>query len=637
MSEINENLNEGFEMEIADSDVITIPVDDTLSLEGYAADAKAVGDALADITRGIDVNNQQADLQGHIILTGQHIPMSGTDSTTLAAAITAEQGKTGADIPLTADTGASTIAAAVTALQGANATNLKMSAETDAQTIAAKITEIETSQDGCVKSVNGTTADTNGNVQISEVDFAQNLTSDQSQASVGSFTLRTTGGSRSVKSGTAQIQEVRGAMTHTGVVQESITYSVDGAGVTYDDVSIDRDAFVEAMEETSGTLTLEYTSDWSEDPADYGITVGGSPENGDTITVVYVAEDRGTITPATPTAFKATGWNLYNNAVGYARVVGYDGRYHFGGAGSALQYSTTLNGERSTITPDNNSFTVPGDGFVWVADGDSTTTYITTEWTDWGAGPDVAFEAYTEKTVNLSTVMSTYFPNGLLAVGTVYDSISLSQNKAISRIERIAYDPDDLADIITSGRAYDADENYIYVVRQTQVENTISVNGQFTASDHGIEMIEGTEVAPTVVILYGQNLKAKLVSDVVTISQQTLTAAQKEQVQENIGIDAIVTALRGLYAVERKTLVDNLSVSASNTGTGTYSVAKSGYTPVIIGGYRVVNASSGGANCSGISLNQLYITGNSVYVQYRNAYSNTAKIKIEAYIMYKKN
>lgn len=536
MSETNENLNESFDLTMRDSDVITIPVDPTLTQEGYAADAKAVGNALEAVTRGIDVNNQQADLQGHIILTGEHVPMSGSDSITLKAAIEAEQGKTGANIPLTAATGAPSIASAVTELQGANASTLKMSAETDAPTIAAKITEIENSQTGCVKSVNGTTADGNGNVQISEVDFAQNLTSDQSQASVGSFILRTTGGSRSVKSGNAQIQEVRGAMIHTGVEQESITYSVEGTGITYDDVSIDRDAFVEAMEETSGTLELAYTSDWNENPADYGITVTGSPVEGDMITVVYVAEDRGTITPATPTAVKATGWNLYNNAVGYARVVGYDGRYHFGGAGTLLQFSATLNGEKSTITPENNSFTVPGDGFVWVTGGDSTTTYITTEWTDWGAGPDVAFEAYTEKTVNLATVLGTYFPNGLLAVGTVYDSISLSQNKAISRIERITYDPDDLADIIASGRAWDADENYIYVVRQSQVENTISVNGQFTASDHGIELIEGTEVAPTVVILYGQNLKAKLTSDVVTISQQTLTEAQKEQVKENIGV-----------------------------------------------------------------------------------------------------
>lgn len=37
----------------------------------------------------------------------------------------------------------------------------------------------------------------------------------------------------------------------------------------------------------SGTVSLTYTNAWNEDPEEYGITVNGTPVNGDTITVAY--------------------------------------------------------------------------------------------------------------------------------------------------------------------------------------------------------------------------------------------------------------------------------------------------------------------------------------------------------------
>ena len=538
MSEINNtsnDMNEEFSIEMADSTVITVPIDDSLTREGEAADAKAVGDALAlkadaDSVNNIDVNGEEADNQGHIILTGEHVPVSGEDDTTLAEAIEDLDGRTGADIPLTAAEGSQTIAEAFSGIGAQDATTIPMSG-TDATTIAEKIGEMETDAADNVKSVNGVDPDENGNVQLTEVPAAQNLTSDSAQAVVGAFILRTTGGTRSVGSGSAQMQEVRGGMSHTGVVQEQIDWSVNSETIT---ISLDRAEFVQAAED-SGTYTFTYTGSWDEDPGDYGITVTGTPASGDTITVEYVKEDRGLITPATPTAFRATGWNLFNPSVGYARVAGYDGAYHVGGAYTAMQFSTTVGGEKSAITVQNGSFTVPGDGFVWVTGGNATTTYITTEWTDWTSGPNVDWAAYQETVISLASVMSANFPYGLLAVGAIYDSISIDQGRAISRIERLDWDEDTLAEIIDEGRAYDADENYIYVVRTSPVSTTISLNGQFTANDHGIEIIDGTEVAPVTMILYGQNLKAKLTNDVLTISKQELNDAQKAQARENIG------------------------------------------------------------------------------------------------------
>lgn len=646
MSEINNtsnDMNEEFSIEMADSTVITVPIDDSLTREGEAADAKAVGDALArkadaDSVNNIDVNNQEADNQGHIILTAEHVPMSESDSTTVKAKIQAVDGKTGETIPLTAEQGAPSIAEAFNGIGAQNATTIPMSTAQGAQTIAQKIAEMETAAEGMVKSVNSEVPDENGNVEITEVPAAQNLTSDSSQTVVGDFILRTTGGSRSVGSGDAQIQEIRGAMQHTGEVQEVLDISVsEESEIT---AEVDGDTWKEEID-TSGTYVFSYDgSVWklngdTVDLNDYGITVEGTPENGDTVTVTYVKENRGLITPATPTAFRATGWNLFNPSVGYARVAKYDGAYHIGGAFTGIQFSATLNGERSALTVQNGSFTVPGDGFVWVTGGNATTTYITTEWTDWTTGPTVDWEAYSETTISMAAIMTANFPYGLLAVGAIYDSISIDQGRAISRIERLDWDEDTLAEIIDEGRAYDVDENYIYVVRTSPVSTTISLNGQFTANDHGIEIIDGTEVAPVTMILYGQNLKAKLTNDVLTISAQQLTDAQKAQARENIGVTSL---LNGAIVVELKTVVDNLSIGTNTFNESSYSVAKEGYTPIGVLGFNVGNASNSGSGRTSAVFTKLYVSNGNLTACVKNVSTTSAiKVKLNVYIIYKKN
>ena len=605
MSEVNENLNQGFQMHLDETEVITVPIDTTLTQEGEAADAKAVGDALAlkadaSSVNTIDVNGEEADNQGHIILYGTKVPTSSTDSTPVSDAIAAAAGRTATDIPMSTATGAQTIAQAISGLGAETAATLPMS-DTDSTTVKAKIDSLDTAVAAAVKSVNGTTPGSDGNVVINEVPFAGNLTSDQSQATAGEFTLRTTGGSRSVGSGSAQLQEIRGTMLHTGVVQESLTWDTqETSGIT---VSIDRDTFVEYVTE-SGEITLTYNSGWkngstSVNLTDYGITVTGSPNANDKIVITYVAGDRGTITPATPTAFRATGWNLFNSSTGYARVADYGGAYHIGGSYTEIKFSTTLSGTKSALTVESGGhFTPPGDGYVWVTGGDATSTYITPEWTDWVNGPDVAFAAYSENTINLSTVMSAHFENGLLAVGTVYDSINIDQGKYYSRIARIAYDEDDLQDLIDAGIAYDADENYIYYVKTTADSGNITLNGNFSASDHGIEVVDGTEVAPYVVILYGQNLKAKLTNDVVMISQQTLTAAQKQQVLDNIG--AASAAALGIVGSTLSKLESSAVSVANATNTHLTSITLNK------GVYIVQAVASYAAN--GTGLRQIYLS-----------------------------
>ena len=135
MSEINNNntaeeLNEVVEEVVDDATVMTVPIDDTLSISGEAADAKAVGDALANkIGRGealtrVTVNGVQSDSNGSVNITG-------------------------ADIPMSSASGAATVGAAMDAMN---------------QSLSEMEQEIEAA--GAVQTVNGISPDANKNVSL---------------------------------------------------------------------------------------------------------------------------------------------------------------------------------------------------------------------------------------------------------------------------------------------------------------------------------------------------------------------------------------------------------------------------------------------------------------------------------------
>ena len=281
--------------------------------------------------------------------------------------------------------------------------------------------------------------------------------------------------------------------------------------------AIDRDTFVSYVS-VSGTTTLTYTSDWSADPALYGVTVTGDPVSGDVITITYVKEVRGTITQANPSALISTGWNQYNHTEGYARVVKYSNSYgwRIDGSYTALNFVTEPGGTGTAITPDANGlFQVSGDGYVEVTDGDATTAIYPT-WSDWGAGYVGEFQAYTESVVDIYTIMSGLFPYGLCQVGDLRDTIDFGTQKATSRIQRTSYSEANLAAIKATGRAYEYDENYIWFERSAPSVSDISIEAEYNCDDHGMEWFEDSEVGVYSEILYGQNLKDKLRRQVIT-------------------------------------------------------------------------------------------------------------------------
>ena len=158
--------------------------------------------------------------------------------------------------------------------------------------------------DGRVKTVNGEEADAEGNVQLDVVPYADDLRTEDSVQIDAPFVVRTAGGAASIKTGDAQIRKLKGNSVHTGYVAEILemdTELMEGSQIT---VALDPDVF-RAYVQASAVIAMIYSTDWkigaeTVDPADYGITVTGTPEAGDMITITYVPEERGTITPADP-------------------------------------------------------------------------------------------------------------------------------------------------------------------------------------------------------------------------------------------------------------------------------------------------------------------------------------------------
>lgn len=317
--------------------------------------------------------------------------------------------------------------------------------------------------------------------------------------------------------------------------------------------TIDELAFDNAVQ-SDGTTTFSFTTEWNLNPASYGITVTNTPVNGDTIVVSCVKEVRGTIKTFNPVEFYSTNWNLYNHTLGYARTVKYSSSYGFilGGTFTSAKFSTTNDSEAVKTPVDLVDigdgmyyFEVSEDGFVWLEGANDTDTYLFMTWSDWQSGPPATFAAHEASTIDLSSVMSELFPYGLMRVGSVEDEINLSLQTAYSRIERMAYSAANLATAKASGRAYEYDENYIYIVRAEPLSYAVELDGLYTANDHGLEVFTGTTVPGYAQMLYGQNLKDKLRTDVLTISAQTLSAQQKAQARTNIGAVGSVNGITG--------------------------------------------------------------------------------------------
>jgi hypothetical protein len=251
-------------------------------------------------------------------------------------------------------------------------------------------------------------------------------------------------------------------------------------------------------------------------------------------------------------------------------VVYYSDEYGYGIEGDyiTVEYAATVSGTRTTLAVYDGNFSIPADGYVFVTGG-GTNTCIYPTWYDWIDGHAGNFAPYAVDTTDFSSVMVN-FPAGLCAVGAVRDEINFNLQVGISRIERIAYTEENMEAVIESGREWDADTNYIYVVRASAMTYSFSIDGAFAANDHGIEYLTGTTVPCDVTCIYGNNLKNKLETDVLTKSQDLVnnltSTAKNKALTANQGrvLGNAVNALNSTVGAMSGKLITKTTTAAGN-------------------------------------------------------------------------
>jgi hypothetical protein len=365
-------------------------------------------------------------------------------------------------------------------------------------------------------------------------------------------------------------------------------------------IAVDEIIFAQKVNETFGVYTfLRQGTVWMINDSivnisEYGITITGTAQTGDTITVTY----NGDMQVATPTSFQASGFNQFNPAnvlsgytinengeieesagsyVAYIHAVGglennYGNRhgdytiYDDNTTGTLVRvgYSATIPTTSSTVTlsgsdgievvndtsilPANKLqwITFPKDGYICVALTDITKLCVHPTWSNY---KDQDYAEYVAPSViNIPTTgydisdptqtqVSLNCANYFGKVGNVFDEIFLEDNRYVNRIGRYTYSAENLATVEELGVDYIYDSNYIYYVLPTPITYVVDIpnNGQYIANDFGTEEFVGTTVAVLANTLYGNNLVDKLRTDVLTKSVQSLSQDQKEQVWRNLG------------------------------------------------------------------------------------------------------
>ena len=381
-------------------------------------------------------------------------------------------------------------------------------------------------------------------------------------------------------------------LTVSNIIDPSINVNISGAGIS--SATVVPSTFASQID-SDGTYIFTFSSEatsWQLNGSNvtlstYGINTSGTPQDGDmiyvnyvvgtpnsNITIVYTAPVQGTIVVATPATFSATGFNqfdsstmvLQNASVSGGKVVQNSGtnvcycRAKGGVTNGYVAYSsggyiidigwcddvpvigsdvaTTGTSVTSTIA----SVTFDADGYVIVVASTITDLCVHPKWS--GAA-DEEYHAYVAPSVITLPQVDTSSPAqdlplktyGMPRISGVADRLNLESGTYIQKIGRLSNTSTSMSYVQGLGVPYDFDDNYIYYVLPDPIVFTVDVDPMYTVNDWGTEEFTGTTVAVSAQTLYGQNLRDKLRTDVLTISQQSpaLTSAQIERVFLNQG------------------------------------------------------------------------------------------------------
>lgn len=335
--------------------------------------------------------------------------------------------------------------------------------------------------------------------------------------------------------------------------------------------------------------------------SDYGISITGTPSANDSITVTcihgtptttatisFTAYDPGVINVATPSSFEATGFNQFDKATMYIENATIDDGTIVANTGTYVCYCRAVGGEHGYIAESIGGHIDTTGGMGWCAavpeigstvvttsadNSDSVTeyaadfTYMTDGymvvvvddmddlmmWCEWSGDVNgqTEYTAYSApSTITIPTVGTIegtqyYLPTytyGMPRLGNVYDTINFESSTYIKRIERLAYSAENLAIVqaMSPVPVYDYDDTNIFYVLADPITYSFTnpTGGIYIVDDHGTEEFTDTSVPVEAELLYGQNLRDKLRTDVLTISKQNpdLSNAQLNQVYENLNL-----------------------------------------------------------------------------------------------------
>lgn len=376
-------------------------------------------------------------------------------------------------------------------------------------------------------------------------------------------------------------------ITVEGIKETEVTASCSNDNLT---ISVDEAVFVQKMTgigDTSMNITYDGES-WSHNLTEYGISVSGTAASGDTIivnyqeatasaqiVVTYQEYITGTLRCTKPEMFKSVGLNHFNpdNVLSgytidaYGNITAQAGSYvawihakggletgycvydSLGGIvrlafSDEVPTTSSLVDTGITQTLDSISSTVMNetDGYIVVATTDVSRLCVHPHWSGYN---DNVYEAYEESFVTIPTndAENNDLPiadYGMPSIGSIADELNFATDTYIKRIGHMPFSEYNLSLIQEMGVSYDYDSNDLfYVLTEEEHYKITEMDAKYNVNDFGTEELLGTDIAADVTILYGANLRDKLRRDVLQISQQTLTAAQKTQVRTNIGVPSI--------------------------------------------------------------------------------------------------
>lgn len=409
----------------------------------------------------------------------------------------------------------------------------------------------------------------------------------------------------------------------SGIVDPSISTSVSGSGISSATVipstfggQVNSDDIYEFTYSTTANSWQYMSEDVSLET--YGISVTGTPNDADVVTinfvagtpdsvvtVVYTAAERGTIYVPQPTGFSATGFNQFDvdtmvidnatfaggtiasgvNTVAYCRAKGdvdngyvaySEGEYIVGiGWCAALpEIGSAVVTTGASVAASLASIPFNDDGYVVVEVTDASDLCVHPKWSgaaDTDYAEYVAPSVITFPLVDVEEVDLPLKTYGMPRVGAVPDTLDLDAGIYVQRIGRLTNTPANMSTVIGYDTDYDYDDNYIYYVLPQSVTYEVDISPDYIVNDWGTEEFLGTEIPCAAQMLYSQNLRDKLRTDVLTISTQTpaLTSAEINRVSQNLGLTVHLTATLNAASVtvQSDQILESMRVVNATFGT----------------------------------------------------------------------